>query len=41
MNKEWKPSLSFGDGKILIENRLTGEFKIVSSELYYNRKGAI
>jgi hypothetical protein len=41
MEKQFKPELSFGDGTILISDRITGEFKIVSSELFYNRKGAI
>ena len=33
--------MSFGDGKLLVFDKITNENHIMSSEVFYNRKGAI
>lgn len=33
--------MSFGDGKLLVYDKVTNENIIMSSEVFYNRKGAI
>lgn len=37
MRTKYKPELDFGDGTMLVSDRITGEFLIVSTKLYYER----
>jgi hypothetical protein len=41
MNDEYEILMSFGDGKLLVIDKITNEHHIISSEVFYNRKGAI
>jgi hypothetical protein len=39
--EKYKILMSLGDGKLLVLNKETNENEVISSELFYGRKGAL